>query len=95
MSATSVHASGQCDNFPVLSHGGREQERTGLAAEVNFEIILRYLLRPRFHIPRQILFSLLAQQLGRALVEFRIVRQSFEGIPPQKIRADRFFLEAG
>jgi hypothetical protein len=91
MSATSVRASGQCDNFPVLSHGGREQERTGLAVEVNFEIILRYLLRPRFHIPRQILFSLLAQQLGRALVEFRIVRQSFEGIPPQKIRADPFF----
>jgi len=70
MSATSVRASGQCDNFPVLSHGGREQERTGLAAEVNFEIILRYLLRPRFHIPRQILFSLLAQQLGRAWWSF-------------------------
>ena len=30
--------------------------------------------KTRFHFPRQILFSLLAQELGRALAEFRIVR---------------------
>jgi hypothetical protein len=40
-----------------------------------------------FYPPRQILFSLLAQEFGRALAEFRIVRQPIERIPPQKIRA--------
>jgi len=28
MSAASVRANGRCDNFPVLSHGGREQGHT-------------------------------------------------------------------
>jgi hypothetical protein len=46
-------------------------------------------LPPDFHFSRQIFFSLLAQQLGRALTEFRIVRQAIERISPQKIRADR------
>src|SRR5262245_31802914 len=40
-------------------------------------------------------FSLLAQELGRTLTEFRVVRQPIERIPPQRIRADRVFLEAG
>ena len=44
------------------------------------------LLSLDFHFPRQILFSLLAQELGRALAEFPIVRQSIDRIPPQKIR---------
>jgi hypothetical protein len=48
-----------------------------------------------FHFPRQILFSLLAQEFGRALAEFRIVRQSIEVISPQKIRAEWVFLERG
>jgi hypothetical protein len=52
-------------------------------------------LPPGFHFPGQILFSLLAQEFGRALAEFRIVRQSSERIPPQKIRAYRVFLETG
>ena len=45
--------------------------------------------------PRQILLSLLAQELHRALAEFGIVRQPIERIPPQKIRADGVLLEAG
>jgi hypothetical protein len=39
--------------------------------------------------------SLLAQEVGRALAEFWIIRQSMERISPQKIRSDRVFLEAG
>ena len=62
---------------------------------VIWEINLACLLPPDFHFPPQILFTLLAQELGRALAEFRIVRQPIEGIPPQKIRAERVFLEAG
>jgi hypothetical protein len=38
---------------------------------------------------------LLAQEFRRASAEFRIVRQSIEGIPSQKIRADQVFLETG
>jgi hypothetical protein len=45
------------------------------------------LLPSGFHFPRQILFSLVAQELGRALAEFRIVRQPIERILPQKIRS--------
>jgi hypothetical protein len=45
-------------------------------------ISLRALLPPHFHFPRQILFSLLAQELGCALAESRIVRQPIERIPP-------------
>jgi hypothetical protein len=36
-----------------------------------------------------------AKEFGRALAEFRIVRQPIEGIPPQKIGADRVFLKVG
>jgi hypothetical protein len=61
---------------------------------VHFANYLACLLPPHFHFPRQILFSLLAQELGSALAEFRIVRQSIERIPSQKIRADRVFFEA-
>jgi hypothetical protein len=44
MSAASVRTSSRCDNFPVLSHGGREQERTGLAAEAGcFQVFVEEL----------------------------------------------------
>jgi hypothetical protein len=48
-----------------------------------------------FHFPRQIFFSLFAQELDRALAEPRIVRQSIERIQPPKICADWVFFEAG
>ena len=40
------------------------------------------LLPPNFPFPGQILFSLFAQEFGRALAEFRIVRQSIERVIP-------------
>jgi hypothetical protein len=43
-------------------------------ANCDFGNYFARLLRPDFHFPRQILFSLLAQKLERALAEFRIVR---------------------
>ena len=74
-----------------MIQSGEEQGKAKLSLWELFCV----LLPPGFHFPRQILLSLLAQELGRALAEFRIVRQPIERILPQKIRADRVFLEAG
>jgi len=41
-------------------------QEVSTVSDVNFEIILRGLLSPSFHLPRQILFPLLAQEFGRA-----------------------------
>jgi hypothetical protein len=57
--------------------------RAGDSKDVTLGIML---LSPEFHFSRQILLAMLAQELCRASAEFRIVRQSIEGIPPQKIR---------
>src|SRR6266481_7659741 len=47
-----------------------------------------HLILQLFHFPRQIFFSLLAQELGRALAEFRIVWQSID--PKLRQRAAEF-----
>jgi hypothetical protein len=56
---------------------------------------MKLFLARDFHFSHQILFSVFAKEFGRALAEFRIVRQPIEGIPPQKIGADRVFLKVG
>jgi hypothetical protein len=53
----------------------RKGELFGDLRSSPFANYLAYLLiASGFHFPRQILFSLLAQELGRALTECRIVR---------------------
>jgi len=88
-------------HFPsplLMYHKGRYDTILGRSRgrrKCDFGNYFACLFPPDFHFSRQILFSLLAQEFGRALAKFRIVRQSIERIPPQKIRFDRVFLEAG
>ena len=93
---------GQKTKHPPLLHPtnwfekGRYDTIYGGAGDsemVHFGNYLACLLPLAFQFARQILLSLLAQELGRALAEFRIVRQSIERIPPQKIRTDLVFFE--
>ena len=53
-------------------------EEQGIAKLSLWELF-RCLLPP--HLPRQIFLPLLAQEFGRALTKFRIVRQPIERIP--------------
>jgi hypothetical protein len=74
----------------------RKAKRKGFGALAGRRCLTNHelLLASEFQFPRQIFFSLLPQELGRALAEFRVIGQPIERIPPQKIRANRVFLEA-
>ena len=50
-------------------------------AKLSLWELFRVLIAPGFHLPRQIFLPLLAQEFGRALMKFRIVRQPIERIP--------------
>jgi hypothetical protein len=69
-----------------LVRKGRYDTILGGAGACHFGNYLACLLPPGFHFSREILFSLLAQELGRALAEFRIVRQPIERILARNLR---------